>query len=324
MIISGFTFIKNATLYDFQVVESITSMLPLVDEMIVVAGDSGDNTNELLSTINSPKIKIINTKWDPSKFKGGAMIYAEQTDIALSACTGDWCVYIQSDEVLHEDAIPVIRAACEKYLPESSVEGMTLDYVHIYADYKHYIDSMHFGYPREIRIVRGQMPDIHSWRDAQSFRIMPDFDGVSYQRETDTRKLNCIALNGALMFHYGWSRDPRAMAPKQKLSSQLYSPSADTEQKAGVDYYDYGNLSKFPLYKKSQPALIKARAEAMSWSHLLRYEGARVNIKKISGLKYRIITFIENKILCGTRLGGFKNYELVGKFRLPQKGKNNN
>lgn len=307
MKISGFTFIKNATLYDFQVVESILSLLPMVDEMIVVAGDSTDNTNELLEAIESDKIKIVPTVWDASKFNGGAMIYAEQTDIALAACSGDWCVYIQSDEVLHEDSWGVIRGACEKYLDDPSVEGMTLGYVHIYGDYKHYIDALHFAYPREIRIVRGHRADIHSWRDAQSFRVMPDFDGVSYDREIDSHKLKCVKLVGATMFHYGWSRDPRAMAPKQKLSSQLYSPGA--EPSMGVDYYDYGNLSKFPIYKKAQPAVIQERIRAMSWGALLRYTGPRVEIKKISGLKYRVMKFIENKILCGRTIGGFKNYE---------------
>lgn len=40
MKISGFTFIKNAVAYDFPVVESVRSVLPVVDEFIIVAGDS--------------------------------------------------------------------------------------------------------------------------------------------------------------------------------------------------------------------------------------------------------------------------------------------
>jgi len=35
MKVAGFTFIRNAVRYDYPVVESITSLLPLVDEMVV-------------------------------------------------------------------------------------------------------------------------------------------------------------------------------------------------------------------------------------------------------------------------------------------------
>lgn len=180
MKISGFTFIKNAVAYDFPVVESVRSVLPVVDEFIIVAGDSSDGTDELLKVFDGePKVRIIRTVWDTQTYDRGGMIYAQQTDVGLRACTGDWCLYIQSDEIMHHDALPVIREACAKYLDDRRVEGFLLKYVHLYGDYRHYIDSLHFAYPREIRIVRNR-PDIHSWRDAQSFRVIPDFNGVDY------------------------------------------------------------------------------------------------------------------------------------------------
>ena len=64
MKISGFTFVKNAVKYDYPVVESIKSILPLVDEMIVSLGDSEDETNALIESIGSEKIKIVHSVWD--------------------------------------------------------------------------------------------------------------------------------------------------------------------------------------------------------------------------------------------------------------------
>ena len=61
MKVSGFTFVKNAVKYGYPVVESITSLLPIVDEMIVCLGDSEDETNKLIESIGSDKIKIINS-----------------------------------------------------------------------------------------------------------------------------------------------------------------------------------------------------------------------------------------------------------------------
>ena len=59
MKVSGFTFIRNAILYDYPIVEAITSILPICDEFIVAIGHSDDQTTALINSINSPKIKII-------------------------------------------------------------------------------------------------------------------------------------------------------------------------------------------------------------------------------------------------------------------------
>lgn len=310
MKISGFTIIRNAVIYDFPIVESIKSILDLVDEYIVVAGDSTDATDELISSINSPKIKVIKTVWDNVKYRDKGMVYAAQTDIALQACSGDWCIYLQSDEVIHEDSLPIIREACQKHLLNEKVEGFILKYTHFYGDYNHYIDALHFGYPREVRIVR-RREDIHSWRDAQSFRSIKDFDYVDYWQSENTRKLNCVLLNTKL-FHYGWSRDPRLMVKKIQEQASMHEP--DKKCIPNVDYHDYGNISKFPIFKGTHPAVMKERIENCPWKEYLRYEGAKPDIKKIFGTKYRFVRLIEKYILRdGRTLGGFKNYNLVGK-----------
>ena len=100
MIVSGFTFVRNAVLYDYPVVESITSMLPLCDEVVVCLGNSTDTTEALVRSIDSPKIKIINSVWDESLRKGGRVL-AIETNKALQAIRpdADWALYLQADEV---------------------------------------------------------------------------------------------------------------------------------------------------------------------------------------------------------------------------------
>ena len=92
MKISGFTIIRNAINYDFPVVESIQSVLPIVDEFVIALGDSDDRTDELIASIKSDKIKILRTQWDSQRYNIKGMIYAHQTDIAVQACTGAWCI----------------------------------------------------------------------------------------------------------------------------------------------------------------------------------------------------------------------------------------
>lgn len=310
MKISGFTIIRNATIYDFPIVESICSVLPVVDEFIVVMGDSQDNTAELVASIDSPKIRIINTSWDIKAFHKDGNIYAQQTDLALKACSGDWCIYIQADEVLHEQGYAAIRKACSDHLEDKRVEGFVLKYQHFYGSYDRYIDALHFAYPKEVRIVRN-LPEIHSWKDAQSFRYIEDFDGISYGQKEGTRKLNCLLVD-AYMYHYGWSRDPRKIG--KKIVEQKTMHDGTVSDHFRTELYDYGNLSYFPLFKGKHPEIMHQRISSMDWEEQLSYTGAPTNnMKKKFKLKYRIINFIEHKILGGRIIGGFKNYKLIGK-----------
>jgi hypothetical protein len=51
MKVSGFTFIKNAEMLGYPFIESIQSVLPIVDEFIIAVGDSDGNTLEIIKSI---------------------------------------------------------------------------------------------------------------------------------------------------------------------------------------------------------------------------------------------------------------------------------
>ena len=115
MKVSGFTLVRNGVKYFYPFREAIESILPLCDEVIVNVGDSDDNTLQVVESIKSDKIKIIKRTWDMSLREGGWLLSVE-TNAALKECNGDWCFYIQADEVLHEKYIPPVKAAMEEYL----------------------------------------------------------------------------------------------------------------------------------------------------------------------------------------------------------------
>lgn len=58
MRVSGFTFVQNAVRLDYPIVESIKSILPIVDEFVVNVGASDDGTIELVRGIESQKIRL--------------------------------------------------------------------------------------------------------------------------------------------------------------------------------------------------------------------------------------------------------------------------
>ena len=154
MRISGFTFLRNADSLGYPFLEALRSVLPLVDEFVIALaeGDSGDATGEKLLALGSEKLRIIPTRWDLDRFPGGT-IYARQTDIAKEACGGDWLLYLQADEILHEDDLEGIRSRCEKFVDDPRVEGMVFDYIHFWGSFNRHFRS-HAWYAREIRIIR--------------------------------------------------------------------------------------------------------------------------------------------------------------------------
>lgn len=209
MKISGFTMVKNAGKLYYPIKESIASILDIVDEFVVALGDCDpdDNTRELILSLGSPKVKIIDTVWDTEKYPRG-MENAHQTDIAKEACTGDWLFYLQADELVHEKYHAEIVEKCKMYLEDERVEGFLFKYIHFWGDYNHY-QHEHGWYPWEIRIVRNKK-DIHSWKSAQSFRRIPNFDGINYRMKEGTYKLGVKKLD-AYIYHYGWVRPPKLM-----------------------------------------------------------------------------------------------------------------
>jgi len=103
MTISGFTFMRNTAKLYYPLVESILSILPIVDEFVIALGkgDDDDITPMLLNSIENKKIKIIHTLWDAAKFPNGTE-YAHQTDIEKEKCIVDLLFYLKLDELVHE------------------------------------------------------------------------------------------------------------------------------------------------------------------------------------------------------------------------------
>jgi len=315
MKISGFTFTRNATTLYYPIKASIECLLPLVDEFIIAMGDNDENdeTEKEIRSIHSDKIKIIRTVWDLEKYPKGQE-YAHQTDIAKEACTGDWLFYIQSDEVVHEKYLPLIKENCKKYLEDKKVEGFLFKYKHFWGDYDHFILS-HTWYPREIRIIRND-PEIHSWCDAQSFRRMPSFDGLHYNQKENTFKLNVVEID-AYVFHYGFVRPPRLMQKKRKNHNTNYEGKKSTEEifKNEEELFDYGDLSKIKIYKDRHPAAMKEFIKKFDWKNQLRYNkgNEKLKLQKHEKLKYRFLTFIEQTFFNGELIFGFKNYNILKK-----------
>lgn len=305
---------KNALKLYYPMRQSVESILPLVDEFVVALGDSDedDHSRAEIEAIGSEKIRIVDTVWDIEKYPRG-MEHAHQTDIAKELCTGDWLFYLQSDEVVHERDLETIRKRCEELLADEEVEGLLFRYRHFWGDYEHIQDG-HCWYRKEIRIIRNH-PEIHSWESAQSFRKIPGFEGLNYRQQEGTYKLK-VAEVDAEIFHYGWVRPPAVMQNKIRAFSINHRGRKKVEEQVATHkfdrIFDYGNLSKLTRYPGTHPAVMKEWMSRFDWKDQLRFSGPAKSLNplvtKHDKPKYRVISWIEKKLLGNMRLGEFKNY----------------
>ncbi len=287
MKVAGFTFIRNAVKYGYPIKEAILSILDLCDKVFVAVGDSEDDTLHLVKNINPSKIEIIPTIWDDSLKKGGAVL-AKETNKAFAAIPNeyDWCIYIQGDEMMHEDDFPVIRKAMVDNLNDKRIDGLLFKYFHFYGSYD-YIATSSDWYRHEIRIIKNDK-SIYSYRDAQGFR------------KISNKKLNVKALD-ATIYHYGWVRPPEIMLEKIRSFKKLYSNNETTPEIQGS--FDYSQIDKLDLFKGQHPHVIQELIKNKNW----RFE-KDISFNNLSLIE-RFRLFVER--LTGIMPWEYRNYKLI-------------
>lgn len=248
MKVAGFTIVRNAEKFDYPVKESILSVLPIVDIFIVSIGQSEDNTEGIIRSIPSDKIKIVHSVWDDNLREGGKIL-AIETNKAKEQIPSDidWCFYIQSDEVINENDYEKIQQAMKENLHNPDVEGLLFNYYHFFGNYD-YIATSRKWYRKEIRIIRNNK-DILSYKDAQGFRKL------------NNEKLK-VKETGAYIYHYGWVRHPKAQLEKQKNFHKLWHD--DEWVKQHIDEEKILNYKVNDILEKfngKHPSVMKDRIE---------------------------------------------------------------
>lgn len=211
MKISGFSFIRNALKYDYPIKECIDTLLNLCDEVVIVVGESEDETLSFIKSFKVERLKIINSKWDTNL---GYNLLSELTNLAISNCTGQWGIYLQSDEIIHEKYYCTILEAVNESNKNKEIEGLLFNYRHFYGSHRLYHSGRRF-YKNEVRAIRLGI-GIVSYGDAKGFR-------------RNNRKLMVRRVN-AEIYHYGWARNPEKMKNKTCNFHQLWHSEEDLKR----------------------------------------------------------------------------------------------
>ena len=289
MKVSGFAIARNVIKADYPIGESLKSIAPLCDEIIVAVGNSDDGTRDYIMGLGIPQLKIIDTIWDDNLREGG-MVLADETNKALAATdpNADWCFYIQADECIHEQDLERIKAAMEQHENDRSVEGLLFNYLHFYGTYDFVGDSRRW-YRNEIRIIR-QGLGIKSWKDAQGFRT------------SDSKKLK-VKHTKATIYHYGWVKHPEKQQIKQQQFHRLWHNDENMKKMvADSQEFDYSQIDSLKPFSGSHPSLMKPRIENINWEIAINAHRKKFTIK--TGFLYGF------EKLFGIRIGEYKNYKL--------------
>jgi hypothetical protein len=289
MKVAGFTFIKNAIIYDYPIVEAINSILPICDEVYVALGKSDDETEALIKSINPEKIKIVKTLWDEN-LKQGGQVLAVETNKAFQAIPNfyDWCFYIQGDEAVHEKYLPIINQAMLHFKSNKNVDGLLFKYLHFYGSYD-YIGNSSGWYNNEIRIIKNNKK-IYSYKDAQGFR------------KNNNEKLKVKPID-AYIYHYGWVKNPKAMQRKQEELNKLWHDDNWIDKNVlKVDEFDYSQIDSLMKFTNTHPKVMLKRIANKNWQFEFDLKYNKTKIKD----KLKQLTFK----LFGWEIG-YKNYKKI-------------
>jgi hypothetical protein len=301
MKVSAFTYVRNGLQFDYPFIESIQSILPIVDEFIVVLGDSVDGSREAVESINNSKIKIIDTVWDDTMRSDGK-IFAQQANVGLYNVSkdADWIFHIQADEVVHEKDLAVITDAMQKYLKEPKVEGLLFDFINFFGDYAHYAPSRRF-HQKEIRVIRNN-PHFKSYKDSQGFRF---FNDPTHMENEKGRKLNVKKIDASI-YHYSYVKDPKVQLKKHLVFGNRWQQTDEWMKEfleKNKDGFDYGKIDFLYKFKKTHPEVMQTKIKKQDWN--FNYDPKKNNMS----FKEKFLKVLQD--ITGRQFFINKNYKVV-------------
>ena len=293
MKVSGISFIKNGITLGYPFLESILSIEPLCDEVIINVGfedpecTKDDGTYEYLkSKLTDSKYIFLKSWWDPEVSSQG-LILSQQTNIALEKASGDIIQYIQGDEAIHESDFPAIRSGYQQLLDRDDIQGLVFNYLHLYGNTNVHRHTRSV-YRREVRAIKNNC-GLVSWKDAQGFRY------------PDGSKMKAI-LTTARIFHYGWARPQNVMDQKIKSFNKLYrGKDHQTENE-----FSFRRIWGLKSFNGTHPKVV------LPWIQENTHDIDILNFPKsyiLGDWDLMVSDFVEK--LTDWRIGEFKNYRLV-------------
>ena len=294
MRIEGFTYVRNGFKMGYPFLPSINSVLPIVDQLFVVVGDSEDGTREAIENLKNDKIVIVDSIWEEEKRVNGE-IFKDQANLGLQKVTGDWAIHIQADEVLNEaDGEKLIN-----YIHEADelkeVDGLLFPFYHFWGDYQH-IRKTRRTHAFEIRAFKNNR-NVQSYRDSMGFRIFKPESS-----ENNGTKLKVLKTDIPI-YHYAYTRHPKLMNKKSNYFDRFWHSNEWLKNNTKEADFDYNEVDRLEPYEGSHPIYMGDVIKQKDWE--FKYDPSKSNMR----FKDRIFNGFEKQFKL--RLFEYKNYIIV-------------
>ncbi len=294
MRIEGFTYVRNGFKMGYPFLPSINSVLPIVDQLFVVVGDSEDGTREAIENLKNDKIVIVDSIWEEEKRVNGE-IFKDQANLGLQKVTGDWAIHIQADEVLNEaDGEKLLN-----YIHEADelkeVDGLLFPFYHFWGDYQH-IRKTRRTHAFEIRAFKNNR-NVQSYRDSMGFRIIKPESS-----ENNGTKLKVLKTDIPI-YHYAYTRHPKLMNKKSNYFDRFWHSNEWLKNNTKEADFDYNEVDRLEPYEGSHPIYMGDVIKQKDWE--FNYDPSKSNMR----FKDRIFNGFEKQFKL--RLFEYKNYILV-------------
>ncbi len=241
--VSGFSIVRNATILDYPVEVAFQSILAFVDELHVNVGLGDDDTLDRIRDLRDPRIHIHQTDWGDLSGRRLKDL-GDQTNRVLEHCRHDWAMYIQADEVFHEDGLPALRETLSRAVGQEDVEGIAFDYHHFYGS-PDWEWTGRASYRAEVRMVR-RSSGARSFNDAQGFRVHG--------------RVPRVLMSGARIFHYGYVKSEQALSAKLRLGREWWGEDPEPSLE-----WEFERPSGLRRFRGEHPAVAVPWIRSRNW-----------------------------------------------------------
>src|ERR1035437_7153446 len=164
-------------------------------------------------------------------------ILHQQTNIGIDNISGEWAIYLQADEVLHENSVQLLKAYILANQENKKIDGLLFPYFHFWGDYS-YIRNTRETYQYEIRAFRNN-GTVRSYKDAQGFRKYVPLS--LYDSGETGSKLNVIKI-AVPVYHYSYTRNPKTMKSKARIFNRFWHNDEWLKKHVEEVDFDYNNV----------------------------------------------------------------------------------
>lgn len=225
--LGGSSFVWNGNIQDYNYKETTHCLSELCDKVVVVAGGVDGTYHDLQKYVEANKLKnvtIVELPEDRWNAEHGREKLSYFSNIAIAHLTTDWNIYIQCDEILHEDSFPVIRMAIDQ-----QAEAFLVTRYNLWKDGEHMLNVPQDRKPCSTEVIRLARQRYRCVDDAEQIaapaHIFGKIDSIEifHMGFVRNKKKMLVKIKNMLMNVFGWENDKRAENCEEFIPERFFS-----------------------------------------------------------------------------------------------------